>query len=174
MADSHVIQLAAEISGSHFTAIETAVGVARQASVDVSRCRIDIVRDAGAVSVVFTPPASATAPEAARVFAVEWGRGDSAPSYSGFANHGTKTGEVLAALQGEHYLPMEAAAKLFRRRMPSFSPYRITLMREGRSWVATFTRAPSPLEPHGGIGGPGFEVEMNVSDLRTVRANFIR
>jgi hypothetical protein len=82
---------------------------------------------------------------------------------------------AVDVIPGVHLPIYLAAARIAAERQLNLEHYRITLIREGDSYVAIFIDAEAVLIGRGNPSSrPGLEVELAASDLRVIRSNFIR
>lgn len=70
-----------------------------------------------------------------------------------------------------HQKAIDIARLEAQRKGVDVSTYRVEVFEEGSSISVSFL---DPSLPQGHRGGPGFEVEINASDLKVLRSNFVR
>jgi len=162
------------IQGSSFLAIQTAMGVFQRHNLDLKRCKIAVVREESSAVILFTETDGQQG--APKDLAVRQGS-DVELSGGELCALRSETGrvKVLDTIQGTSFAPIQAAIAVFRRHNPDLTQYKIAVVREGNSVVIIFTDRD---ERPGAVGNPGvrlgFEVELNVREMRVVRSNFIR
>ena len=84
---------------------------------------------------------------------------------------------VLDSIEGSSFAATQTALGVFQRRLSSLdlTLYKIQVVGERDSIVVIFTDKDREIGTLGSPPGrPGFEVELNASDLRVVRSHFIR
>jgi hypothetical protein len=80
----------------------------------------------------------------------------------------------LDSLQGTSLLAIRAAVGEVLRHTQDLDQFKIEVLREGDAIVVAFTNKDLKPGVRGGGGKLAFEVELNASDLKVRRSNFIR
>jgi hypothetical protein len=83
--------------------------------------------------------------------------------------------QVLDTIQGTSFLAIQVAMGVFKVRNPDIRQYKITVVREANSVTVIFMDRNAPPDARGNPSGlPAFEVELDASDFRVLRSNFVR
>jgi hypothetical protein len=169
MSDTDRVKVLDTIRGSSVLAIQSALEVLRLRSPDVARFQIRVGREDTSEVVILAGhggdlgvrPASKAKLSARELAAIR-----SSPSR--FA--------VLDTIDGSLFRAIQVARKaFFRRYKPDLTQYQIKVVRERSSVVIIFADKDWQAGTRGmSAGRPGFEVELNASDLRVLRSSFIR
>ncbi len=174
MSKTGPIKVLETMQGSSYVAIESALKTLQRWNLNVPNSTITVLRDKEALVVIVegaAPMTGAGEQHGARVepdvelTADEVNRLTSAPDPS----------KLQDRIQGGSLPAIRVAAEVFRKKIPDLSGYRITLVSEGDSQVVAFTDKDARPGDRGSAGGRlAFEVEMNATDLRVLRSNFVR
>ena len=83
---------------------------------------------------------------------------------------------MLGSVNGSSYPPISHAVEVFKEKVGSIEHYEMELFRDGPSQVVLFTDEDKNAPGIRGNPGkrPAFEVELDPSDFRILRSNFVR
>lgn len=185
MADTKPVEVLGAIGGDSFLAIDAEMETVRRYGLDLARYRILIAQDRISEIVVFLARDREQAP--AGDIGIRRGLGTMVNAEemlliqaAAGASEGSPENarvQVLDSIQGGCFLAIRAAMPVFRQRASPdhLVQYRIGVVRDNDTVVAVFTDKAREPTSRGSQGGrPGFEVAMDPSDLRVLRANFVK
>jgi hypothetical protein len=162
------------IQGKNFLEIQTALGVIQHHNPDLTHYKITVVREGPTMAVVFTATDGQQASSQ-----VNLGVGLGSQTELSSQDLQILMGKmsqiiVLDTIQGNSFLAIQTAMKVFQRHNPDLTQYKINVVREGSALVIIFADKDRPAGTRGSVGKLGFEVAMNAQDLRVLRSNFVR
>jgi len=173
MANSGQIQFLDMIQGSSFLAIQSAMEVLQRHNPDLAKYGIEVVREGNSVVVILADKDESANPREDFGVSLEPKMELSLKELS-FLRSNMEQIQMLDQIQGSNFLAIQAATEVFQRYNPDLANYKIEVVREGDSVVVIFADKDRPDGTRGSVGKPGFEVELNVQDLRVLRSNFVR
>jgi hypothetical protein len=174
MADATRIDVLDTIQGTSFLSIEAAMPVARKRLADVSRYDIEVARHENSALVIFTDADRRSGSLATIAVRPEGPSELDARSVASLLSNPEQK-QRLDTIHGASLPAVEAAVREFERHRPEIAQYKIDVVRDRDAIVVVFADQHRPEGTKGSVGNrPGFEVEMNASDLRIRRSYFVR
>jgi hypothetical protein len=174
MSNPSPLKVLDTVQGSSFLAIASVLQVFERHNLKLSQYKIFVVLEGELPTIVFRVKEGAGS--SPRDFGVRAGSNlQLSPPDLSFLLSKMEHLKVVDTMQGTSVPPIETAAAIFQQRNTDIAQYKITLLSEGQSEVVTFVDKGTKPGTRGGLGKhPGFEVEMNATDLRVLRSNFVR